>query len=382
MDFGWEAAQISIYKEIKEFAKKELNDSVLERDKDGSFDWNGWKKCAEMGILGLPVPESYGGAGEDFLTTTLAMEGLGYGCSDNGLVHSINSHLWGCEIPILKFGTEAQKKSYLPLLCKGEKVGAHALTESDAGSDVFSIRTSAVRDGDSYVINGSKSIVSNGPIADLIVVFAVTDPGKKFLGGISGFLVERGMKGLDIGKPFEKMGLNTSPIGEVFFNECRVPAENLLGREGGGAAIFQETMEWERSCLFSCHIGVMERLLEVCVKYAKSRLQFGKPIGKYQSVAHKLADLKMKIELGRLMLYKLGWLKMQGKNVLLETAISKLFISEGLKEAALDAVQIHGAYGYMKELGIEKELRDAIPSTIYSGTSEIQRNIIARHLGL
>jgi alkylation response protein AidB-like acyl-CoA dehydrogenase len=155
-----------------------------------------------------------------------------------------------------------------------------------------------------------------------------------------------------------------------------------LGREGGGAAIFQETMEWERSCLFSCHIGVMERLLEVCVKYAKSRLQFGKPIGKYQSVAHKLADLKMKIELGRLMLYKLGWLKMQGKNVLLETAISKLFISEGLKEAALDAVQIHGAYGYMKELGIEKELRDAIPSTIYSGTSEIQRNIIARYLGL
>lgn len=382
MDFSWDKEQLAIYKEIREFAKKELNDLVLERDGDGSFDWNGWKKCADMGILGLPVSEEYGGAGEDFLTTILAMEGLGYGCSDNGLVHSINSHMWGCEIPIAKFGTEAQKKHYLPLLCKGEKVGAHALTESDAGSDVFSIRTSAVRDGDSYVISGSKSIVSNGPIADVIVVFAVTEPQKKFLGGVSGFLVEKGMKGLEIGKPFQKMGLNTSPIGEVFFTECRVPAGNLLGREGGATRIFQETMEWERSCLFSCHIGVMERLLESGVKYAKTRVQFGNPIGKYQSVAHKLADLKMKIELGRLMLQKIGWLKMQGKSVLLETAISKLFISESLKEAALDAVQIHGAYGYMKELGIEKELRDAIPSTIYSGTSEIQKNIIARYLGL
>ena len=382
MDFEWTKEQQAIYAEIKMFAQKELNDNIVENEERGTFSWDGWKKCANIGIQGLPLPEQYGGSNSDILTVILAMEALGYGCSDNGLVHSLNSHMWGCEVPILKFGNISQKAKYLPLLCRGDIVGAHALTEPNAGSDVFSIQTSAVRDGEFYVLNGNKSIVSNGPIADAIVVFAVTEPGRGFLGGISAFVVDKGCKGLEVGKPLQKMGLGTSPIGELFFSECKVPVSSLLGKEGGGTRIFQETMEWERSCLFSCQVGAMQRILETCVRYAKDRIQFGQPIGKYQAVSNKLANMRVNIELGRLILYKLGWLKSCSKNVTVESSIAKLFISEGLKSAAIDAIQIHGAYGYMKETGIEKELRDAVAATIYSGTSEIQKNVIARALGL
>jgi alkylation response protein AidB-like acyl-CoA dehydrogenase len=364
MDFDWSSEQLAIYNEIKSFAKRELNDNILERDNEGKFSWEGWKKCAETGILGLPIPKEYGGAGADILTTIFTMEALGYGCRDNGLVHSINSHLWGCVIPILKFGTDKQKQTYLPDLSKGELVGGHAVTEPDAGSDVFSLKSSAIKKGNYYIINGSKSIVSNAPIADIIIVFAATAPDKGFLGGVSAFIVSKKAVGLKVGKPLEKMGLNTSPISELFFDDCKIPVSSILGSEGSVTRIFQETMEWERSCLFACHIGATQRILETCVRYAKDRKQFGQSIGKFQSISNKIARIKMNLELGKLILYKLGWLKEQNKNIMLETSIAKLFISENLKSAAMDAVQIHGFYGYMKEMGIEKELRDAIPATI------------------
>lgn len=382
VDFEWSREQLAIYNEIRSFAKRELNDDILDRENEEKFSWEGWKKCAEMGILGLPIPKEYGGTGADILTTIFTMEALGYGCRDNGLVHSISSHLWGCVIPILKFGTDEQKQFYLPDLSKGELVGAHAVTEPDAGSDVFSLKTSAVKKDNYYIINGSKSIVSNAPIADIIIVFAATAPDKGFLGGVSAFIVSKDAVGLKVGKPLKKMGLNTSPISELFLDDCKIPVSNILGSEGSATRIFQETMEWERSCLFACHIGVTQRILETCIRYAKDRRQFGQSIGKFQSISNKIAKIKMNLELGKLILYKLGWLKEQNKNILLETSIAKLFISENLKSAALDAVQIHGFYGYIKEMGIEKELRDAIPATIYSGTSEIQQNIIARCLGL
>jgi alkylation response protein AidB-like acyl-CoA dehydrogenase len=290
--------------------------------------------------------------------------------------------MWGCEIPIWKFGTESQKRRYLPLLAKGELIGGHAITEPDSGSDVFSMRTSAVKDGVYYIINGSKSIVSNGPIADMVIVFAVTNPGRKFLGGISAFVVEKDTPGFKVGKPLDKMGLNTQPIGEMFFDDCRVPSQNLLGGEGSGIKVFNETMEWERSCLFACQVGTMERILNECIQYSKDRVQFGKPIGKNQSITNKIADMKVRLELAKLIIQYVGWLKTQEKSILLESSIAKLFISESIKKAALEAVQIHGGYGYMSEFGIEKELRDSVASTIYSGTSEIQRDIIARLLGL
>jgi alkylation response protein AidB-like acyl-CoA dehydrogenase len=382
MDFQLNAEQKAFYEEIRKFALKELSRSALERETHDEFFWEGWKKCSEMGIQGLPVPKEYGGSGADVLSIVMAMEGLGKGCTDNGLIHSLNSHMWGAEIPIVKFGTEAQKRQYLPALCNGNIVGGHAITEPDAGSDALALRTGAKIEGNHYILNGSKSIVSNGPIADVIIVFAVTDPSKKLLGRISAFIVEKDYPGLTVGRPLRKMGLETSPASELFFEDCRVPTQNILGNEGSAISIFNETMEWERSCLFACHVGTMGRILDDCIRYAKTRHQFGQAIGRFQSISNKIADMKVNLELGRLMLYKVAWMKSSGESVLLESSIAKLFVSESLKQAALDAVQIHGMYGYLSEQGIEKDLRDSIASTIYSGTSEIQRNIIARCLGL
>jgi alkylation response protein AidB-like acyl-CoA dehydrogenase len=382
INFHLDEEQQVIYDQIVAFASKELNDRLVERDAAKEFYWDGWKKCADLGIQGLPIPNEWGGAGANALTCVIAMQGFGFGCKDNGLTHVLNSHLWGCEIPIWKFGSKSQKQKYLPALAKGKLLGGHAITEPDAGSDVFSMRTTATRNGGSYIINGSKSIVSNAPIADLVIVFAVTNPRRKFLGGISAFVLEKGMPGLKFGKALEKMGLNTQPIGEMFFDDCRVPMENLLGGEGSGIKVFNESMEWERSCLFACQVGNLERILADCVQYSKDRIQFGKPIGKNQAIANKIADMKVRLELGKLFIRYIGWLKTQDKRILLESAIAKLFISESLKLAALEAVQIHGGYGYMSEFGIERELRDSVAATIYSGTSEIQRDIIARLLGL
>jgi alkylation response protein AidB-like acyl-CoA dehydrogenase len=382
MDFEISKEQQAMAREVLSFARKHLNGESKERDASCQFGKDEWKKCGEMGLLGLPVPAQYGGEGADMVSTVLVMESLGHGCSDNGLVHAINSHLWGCLIPLVCFGTEEQKQRYLPVLCTGERIGAHAVTEPEAGSDALSLTSTAVKTGEHYLLNGTKSIVSNGPIANIFVVFAVTDSSKKFMGGISAFILERGDSGLAVGEPLRKMGLNTSPISELFLSDCRIPADRLLGREGSGIAIFNETMAWERSCLFSCHIGCMRRILDECVEYSKKRRQFGQFIGKYQAVSHQLADIKVNLELGKLMLLKIACMKRAGQNVLLESSIAKLFIGESLKKAALAAVQIHGAYGYMSEMGIEKEVRDAVAATIYSGTSEIQRNIIARCLGL
>ena len=381
MDFSWNDEQVSLKETIIKFAKNELNDDIIERDRKNEFWWDGWKKCAELGIQGLPVPEKYGGSGADILTIILAMEGLGYGCKDNGLLFAINSHMWSGEIPILHFGNDEQKNKYLPKLCKGELIGGHAMTEPDSGSDAFSLKTTAVKKQDKYLINGSKMFITNAPIADLIIVFAITDKTKSFA-GVSGFIVEKDTPGLTISPAIEKMGLKTSPIGELVFEDCEVPAENLLGREGLGASIFNSEMEWERSCLFACHLGAMERQLETCIRYAKERQQFGKPIGKFQSISNKIADMKVQIELSKLMLYKIGWLKQNGKPAILEAAIAKLFTSESYVKSSLDAVQIHGGYGFSAEFEVERQLRDSVSSTIYSGTSEVQRDVIARWLGL
>lgn len=381
MDFAFDQTQLASKEAIIKFAQKELNKDMEARDKEGGFNWEGWQKCAKQNIFSLPIPEKYGGIDADILTTILTMEGLGYGCEDNGLIFAINSQMWSCEIPILEFGTEAQKQKYLPKLCNGELVGGHAMTEPEAGSDAFSIRTTAVKRNGKYILNGEKTFITNAPIADLLIVFALTDKNRGFA-GISAFIVEKGTPGFSVSKDMNKMGLRTCPLGYLVFEDCEVPEENLLGREGAGAAIFNSEMEWERSCLFACHVGVMERLMEKSIDYAKQRRQFGKPIGKFQSVSHKIADMKVKIELSKLMLYKIGWLKMKGKKGTMEAAIAKLFISEAFVKTAMDSLQIYGANGYMAEYHFERMMRDSIASTIYSGSSEIQKNIIAGWLGL
>ncbi|MBJ6799462.1 acyl-CoA dehydrogenase family protein [Geomonas propionica] len=364
-----------------EFARRDLNQGAKEREKRGEFFHEGWRKCAEFGIPGITMPEEYGGLGLDTMTAVATMEGLGYACHDSGLIFSLNSHIWTCESPINRFGTPQQRERYLPRLVSGELKGGHAMTEPEAGSDAFSMRCRAEKRGDRYLLNGSKTFITNAPIADLLLVFAVTDPSKGFA-GVSAFIVEKGTPGFSVGRPLEMMGLRTCPLGEVFLEECEVPEENRLGAEGSGAAIFNSEMEWERSCLFAAHLGAMDKILEECVAYARQRRQFGQPIGKCQSVSHKIADMKVRIELSRLMLHRVAGLKSAGRRAPLESAMAKLFISESYVQNATDALQIHGAYGYSTEFDFERNLRDAIAGKIYSGTSEIQRNIIASFLGL
>jgi hypothetical protein len=381
MDFGWSEEQAQFRESATSFARKELNDSLRERDKHGEFNRAGWQKCAEFGIQGLPIPEEYGGSGADPLTTVGVLESLGLGCKDNGLVFSINAHMWTMEIPLLHFGNEEQKRKFLPRLCNGELIGGNAMSEPGSGSDAYSLRTTAQHRGDRYVLNGSKIFVTNGPVGDLILVFATVDRTKG-PNGVSGFLVEKSFPGFKVGSKLEKMGLRTSPMAEIFFEDCEVPVENRLGKEGNGKSLFTDSMTWERSCILASAVGAMQRLLDASIRYARERKQFGQPIGKFQLVASKVVDMKMRLEEARAALYRTAWLRSKGKSIFLEAALAKLTISENWVKCAEDALQIHGGYGYMTEYEIERELRDALGSKIYSGTSEIQRTIVASLLGL
>lgn len=381
MDFSWTEEQLSFKREVIKFAQQELNSNLVQRDKDGEFSTENWRKCAELGILGLPIPEKYGGADADILTTMLTMEGLGYGCRDNGLIFALNAQMWSVQLPILTFGTDTQKEKYLPGLCGGKLIGAHGMTEPDSGSDAYSLRTRAEKRDNGYVLNGTKLFVTSAPMADLAVVFATSDPAKG-IGGIGAFLVEKGTPGFRLGGHTEKMGLRTSPMGELILDDCYVPAECRLGPEGAGVAIFNSSMEWERSCILASHIGAMERQLETCIRYARERRQFGQSIGKFQSVANRIADMQVRLETARLLLYKVAWLKKMDKPAVMEAAMAKLYLSECFVQSSLDAVRIHGGYGYTTEFEVERDLRDAVGGTLYSGTSDIQRVVIARWLGL
>ena len=381
MDFAWSDEQKAIHDEIVRFARQELNENLIERDHAEEFSREGWLKCARIGIQGLPIPVEYEGGGSDILTTVYALEALGYGCRDSGLIFSINAHMWTAEIPILLFGTEKQKREYLPKLVHGEWVGGNAMSEPMSGSDAYSLRTRAERQGNGYVLNGSKTFVSNAPIADILVVFATVDASKG-AAGVSAFLVEKGTPGFSLSRKLHKMGLRTSPMAELSFADCQVPAENLLGQEGSGQAIFTASMEWERTCIQASHLGAMQRLLESSTKYARERKQFGQPIGKFQAISNKIAEMEVRLESARLLLYKAAWLKKQGKHALREASIAKLAVSDAFIKSSLDALQIHGGYGYMTEFEIERDLRDAVGGTLYSGTSEIQKVIIAGFRGL
>jgi alkylation response protein AidB-like acyl-CoA dehydrogenase len=381
MDFGFTEEQLAFKKTATRFAQKELNDEMIKRDRDAIFYRELWRKCADFGIQGSAFPQKYGGSDVDILSTMLLMEGLGYGCKDSGLIFAINGQMWTVQMPILRFGSDAQKDRYLPKLCSGEWIGAHGMTEPDSGSDAFSLSTTAKLEGNYYVLNGTKTFSTNAPLADVFMVFATVDKRKGFM-GVTGFIVEKDFPGFSVGKDIGKMGLRTAPMSELILEDCKVPVENRLGKEGNGAAIFDDAIEWERSCILASLLGGMERQLERCIKYAKEREQFGKPIGKYQSVANKIVDMKVRMETARLILYKLAWLKQTQGKATMEAAIAKLYLSESWIRSCLDAIQIHGGYGYTTEFELERDLRDSVASTLYSGTSEIQRNIIARFLGL
>ncbi|MGE3309830.1 MAG: acyl-CoA dehydrogenase family protein [Limisphaerales bacterium] len=381
MDFDWTQDQRELLDAVQRFASEQLVANVIENDRHERFDHDGWKKCGQFGIQGLPTPPEYGGLGADPLTTVGALERLGYACKDNGLIFSINAHLWTVVMPLITAGTEVQKRKYLPGLSNGNLIGANAMSEPNHGSDAFSLATTARRDGSKYILNGSKIWVTNGPVADIFAVYATVDKSKGAR-GVTGFLVEKNTPGLVIARGIEKMGLRTSPMAEVYFQDCEIPAENRLGEDGSGSFLFSRSMTWERGCILANAVGSMRRLLEKCVKHANTRKQYGQSIGKFQHVSGKIVDMKLRLESARHMLYHGAWVRTRGKAGFLEAALAKLHISDCWVKSCEDAIQIHGGSGYTVEYEIERELRDAIGSRLYSGTSEIQRNLIASLLGL
>lgn len=381
MDFSLSQQQQELQQAVLRFAERELRDDVVARDLRSEFPRALWEKCAQFGIQGLVIPERYGGSGFDALTTIVVLEALGYACKDNGLLFSLNAQMWSFALPIWKFGSEAQKQRYLPRLSNGSLIGVQAMTEPSSGSDAFSLRTAARKEGNRYLLSGSKTFVTNAPVADAFLVFARTDPTMGFA-GISAFIVERSAPGLSVSREMHKMGVRTSPMAELALDGCEVPEENLLGTPGAGSTIFNTSMDWERSLILASAVGTMQRQLERCISYAKERTQSGQPIAKFQAVSHRIVEMKIRLETARLLLHKVGWLKAQGKRTVMESAMVKLYLSECFVQSSLDAVQIHGGYGYAQEYELERDLRDAIGSRIYSGTSDIQRNIIAGTLGL
>ncbi len=381
MDFSWSDEQTAFRQAVVEFAQKELNDDLVERDAAYEFSRDLWNKCAAFGIQGLPFPEEYGGQGADYLTTMLAMEALGYGCKDNGLLFSMNAHLWSGALPIWRFGTDEQKQKYLPGLIDGTLIAVQGMTEPGTGSDAYALATTAVEDGDHYVLNGSKTFITNAPVADVFVVFTTVDKSKGWL-GLTAFIVDADSPGLTIGKNFHKMGIRTSPMSELIFDDCRVPAANMLAKRGSGMMIFNHSIEHERGAILAHTIGSMERQLEEALTYARQRKQFGQSIGKFQAVSHRLVDMKVRIEAARLLLYRLGWNWDQGTGKSIDASMVKLFLSEAWVQSSIDAMWVHGGYGYMVESELEREVRDAFSSRIYSGTNDIQKNVIAHQLKL
>ena len=383
MDFALSAEQQEWHDAAVKFAREELADDqdLLGRDERREFWREGWRRCARFGVQGLPVPEEHGGRGKDLPVTIAAMEGLGYGCPDNGLIFALNASMWTNTIPILRYGTAEQRRRYLPGLCDGTLVGANGASEAEAGSDIFSMQARAERRGDRWVLDGRKTWVTSGPVADLFVCYATTDPTRGVL-GLSAFLVPRDTPGFRVVREIKKLGVRTVPMGELDFEECALPAENLLGREGRGAEVFNCSMEWERGAILAGTLGTMRRQLERCIDHARRRRQFGKPIGKFQAVAHRIVAMKLRLETCRPLVYKIGWLKAQGKDATLEAAMAKLHVSECFVQNSLDAVQLFGAAGFVDEFGVERDLRDSVGSLIYSGTNDIQRNIIAQQLRL
>ena len=379
MDFGWAPTQRELVERAAAFARR-LGTGGTKPDAVG-FSRERWNSCGEFGLLGLSVPVDLGGMGLDALTTARVFEACGKGCADSGLLFAAAAHLFACTMPIAEHGSPELKAAVASRLARGELVGANAITEAEAGSDVFALKARAVRDGDHYILNGIKSFVTNGPVADVFLVYAVTDPRAGFF-GLSAFAVEKGARGVSSSPPFRKIGLHSAPTSTVYFEECRVPSSHRLGQEGQGGLLFQSSMAWERACLFGIYVGAMERDLERAVSYARDRRQFGRAIGKNQAISHKIVNMKLRLESARLLLYRACWLKDSGEESTLDTSLAKIAVAEGAIQSGLDLIQIHGSSGVTAETGLPDSLLDALPSAIFSGTSEMQRDIVAKALGL
>lgn len=366
-----------IRKMVRDFAEKEVAPSAAERDEEERFDREIFDKMAELGLTGIPWPEEYGGIGSDYLAYAIAVEELSRVCASTGVTLSAHTSL--ASWPIYKFGTEEQKKKYLVPLARGTKIGAYGLTEPNSGSDAGGMKTTARKVGDKYILNGSKIFITNGGVADIYIVFALTDPEKRHR-GTSAFIIEKDFPGFKVGKKESKLGIRSSPTTEIIFEDCRVPAENLLGEEGQGFKIAMMTLDGGRNGIAAQAVGIAQGAFDLALNYAKERVQFGKPIIENQGISFKLADMATNIEAARLLTYQAAWLESEGLPYGKASAMAKLFAGDTAMAVTTEAVQIFGGYGYTKEYAVERMMRDAKITQIYEGTQEIQRLVISRML--
>ncbi|ASF40919.1 MULTISPECIES: acyl-CoA dehydrogenase [Halobacillus] len=375
MNFTLTEEQEMLRKMVRDFAKNEVEPTAAERDEEERFDREIFDKMAELGLTGIPWPEEYGGIGSDFVSYAIAVEELSRICASTGV--TLSAHISLASWPIYKFGNEEQKKTYLSQLATGEKLGAYALSEPGAGSDVSSMKTQAKLDGDHYVLNGNKVWITNGGVADIYIVFAKTDPeaGGR---GVSGFIVEKGTPGFSFGKKEKKLGIRSSPTTELIFEDCKIPKENLLGKEGEGFKIAMMTLDGGRNGIAAQAVGIAQGALDEAVAYAKDREQFGKPIAKLQGISFKLADMATEIEAARLLTYQAAYFESEGLPYSKASAMAKLYAGDAAMRITTEAVQVHGGYGYTKDYPVERYMRDAKITQIYEGTQEIQRLVIGR----
>jgi alkylation response protein AidB-like acyl-CoA dehydrogenase len=379
VDFGWTDDQHRLHRSAVEFASTRLADDVMRRDREAVFSRELWDACADFGLQGALVPAEFGGSGRDLLSTIALFEGIGCGARDNGLVFSIAAHAASCEGPLSAFGSEAQKREWLSGLASGTLIGATGITEPGSGSNALALEATAQPAGRDWILTGTKSFVTNAPIADLFIIYARTGQG---FGGITCFLLARETPGLTVGPPIAKMGMRTSPMAQVIMDGCRVPSTAVVGGVGAGAMIFSQTMEVERLLVMAPAVGVMERVLARTVAHARQRKAGAVAIGRHQAIAHRIADMELQLEAARLLLYKAAWRRQRGESAGRESALAKLAVSEAYVEVCRNAVQIFGGYGYTVECELEREVRDALAATLYVGTSEIQRNLVAGLKGL
>jgi len=377
MDFHFNEEQRMMRRMVRDFAEKEIAPFIPVMEETEQFPRHIVKKMGEMGLMGIPVPEEWGGVGADFVSYILAINEISKVSATLGVILSVHTSV-GTN-PILYFGTQEQKQAYVAKLATGEFLGAFALTEPHAGSDASSIRTTAVRKGDDYILNGNKVFITNGGEADTYIAFAVTDPGKGAK-GISAFIVEKDTAGLIVGKKEKKMGLHGSNTTELIFDNAIIPAANLLGQEGEGFTIAMANLDKGRIGIAAQALGIAEAALQYATDYARERKQFGQPIGKIQAVGFKLADMATKVEAARLLVYRAAWLCSQGLPCTKEASMAKLFASDAAMKLATEAVQVFGGYGYTREYPVERLFRDAKITQIYEGTNEIQHLVITKQL--
>lgn len=378
MDFAFTPEQRMFKEQVLKFARREIVPRVQEHDLNARFDYESWQKLGEFGILGLHFPEEFGGGGADVMTSVLAAEALGEAGVDGGLTLSYGAHTYLCGDTIFRHGTDEQRAHFIPKIASGEWIGCMGLTEPGAGSDVASLRTRAELRDDTYVLNGTKMFITNGAIADVAVIYAKTGKGGGGE-GLSAFIVEKGTPGFTVGKKLNKMGVRTSPTSELIFEDCVIPATNLLGMVGGGFLMAMQTVEWDRSALLAPFIGAMEFLIQRAGRYALEREQFGRPIASFQAVKHKIADVKIFLEAARSLVYRIACKKDQGLPLNhLEAATAKLFVGDWSLQPANDAMLVFGGYGYCHEYDVERIFRDSRLAPIGGGTSDIQKVLISR----